>query len=109
MSARIVSISSRIQFLILNKFTQVYTILHQVNIRPIDCTPHRGPENYTQRGSSTALCRLNTDGQGTKNPSHAAHHVPQTPTTTPDEDITSYITDTLLEREQTHQATLPDN
>ena len=37
------------------------------------------------------------------------NHVPQTPTTTPDEDITSHITDTLLEREQTHRVTLPDN
>ena len=48
-------------------------------------------------------------GQGTKNPSHATHHVPQTLTTTPDEDITSHITDTLLETEQTCQVTLPEN
>jgi len=57
---------------------------------------------------TTPFVHSKNKGQGTKNPSHAAHHVPQTPTT-PDEDITSHITDTLLEREHTHRVTLPDN
>ena len=72
-----------------NKFTPYYT---ESTLDRLTAPPRR---------SSTALSRLYTEGIGTKNPSHAAHHVPQTPTTTPDEDFTSYITDTLLEREQT--------
>jgi len=60
-------------------------IIHNVVPLLHNPTPHR-------------LYTVKRRGKAQKFPSHAAHHVPWTPTTTPDEDIISHITDPLLER-----------
>jgi len=97
---KIINSEAECDYNYLTKFNSITPYYTESTITPIDCTT-LGPANYTQRDSSTAphcFYTAKNKGQGTKNPSHAAHPVPQTPTTTPDEDITSHITDTLLER-----------